>query len=100
MPTIYEYFGFTFLFHSNEHAPIHVHVRHSGRENIFELHMQGGKLQQLKVRKRRGVEALTDKEKKTAEEFVVRYCSDIIDKWVRYFVMGQDVKKTTITQKI
>lgn len=100
MPTIYEYFGFVFLFHSNEHAPIHVHVRHSGRENIFELHMQNGKLQQLKVRKKRGVDALTEKERKTAEGFVLKYSSDIIDKWVKYFVMGQDVKKTTITKKI
>ncbi len=26
MPKIFEYFGFIFLFYSNEHEPIHVHV--------------------------------------------------------------------------
>ncbi|MGM9778134.1 MAG: DUF4160 domain-containing protein, partial [Prevotella sp.] len=26
MPKIFEYFGLIFLFYSNEHEPIHVHV--------------------------------------------------------------------------
>lgn len=26
MPTIFKLFGFTFLFYSNDHEPIHVHV--------------------------------------------------------------------------
>ena len=30
MPKIFEYFGFIFYFFSNEHEPIHVHVKHSG----------------------------------------------------------------------
>ena len=31
MPKIYEYFGFTFYFYSNEHEPIHVHLIHGDR---------------------------------------------------------------------
>ena len=27
MPKIFEYFGFIFYFFSNEHEPIHVHVK-------------------------------------------------------------------------
>ncbi len=30
MPKIFEYFGFIFYFFSDEHEPIHVHVKHSG----------------------------------------------------------------------
>lgn len=26
MPKIFEYFGFIFLFYSNEHDPVHVHA--------------------------------------------------------------------------
>ena len=32
MPKIFEYFGFIFLFYSNEHEPIHVHVMKDGHE--------------------------------------------------------------------
>ena len=37
MPKIFEYFGFIFLFYSNEHEPIHVHVMKEGHEAIFEI---------------------------------------------------------------
>ena len=29
MPKIFEYFGFIFYFYSNEHEPIHVHVKYA-----------------------------------------------------------------------
>jgi len=47
MPKIFEYFGFIFLFYSNEHEPIHVHVNKEGHEVIFEILMEGGKLTEL-----------------------------------------------------
>ena len=34
MPKIYEYFGFIFLFYSNEHEPIHVHANKDGHEAL------------------------------------------------------------------
>ena len=37
MPKIFEYFGFIFLFYSNEHEPIHVHVMKDEHEAIFEI---------------------------------------------------------------
>ena len=50
MPKIFEYFGFIFLFYSNEHEPIHVHVNKEGHEAIFEILMEGGKLTELRRR--------------------------------------------------
>jgi hypothetical protein len=35
MPKIFEKDGFKFFFYSNEHLPIHVHVRHGGGEAVF-----------------------------------------------------------------
>jgi hypothetical protein len=35
MPKIFEKDGFRFFFYSNEHLPIHVHVRHGGGEAVF-----------------------------------------------------------------
>jgi hypothetical protein len=37
VPTIFNKDGFKFFFYSNEHAPIHVHVRHAGGEAVFEI---------------------------------------------------------------
>jgi hypothetical protein len=40
MPKIFEKDGFKFFFYSNEHLPIHVHVRHGGGEAVFVV--EGG----------------------------------------------------------
>lgn len=34
---IFEQDGFKFFFYSNDHEPIHVHVRHSGGEAVFNI---------------------------------------------------------------
>ena len=37
MPEIFRFFGFTFLFYSREHEPIHVHVEGHDGYAIFDL---------------------------------------------------------------
>ncbi|OPZ30409.1 MAG: hypothetical protein BWZ02_00794 [Lentisphaerae bacterium ADurb.BinA184] len=37
MPIVFEKDGFRFFFYSNEHRPIHVHVRHGDGEAVFEM---------------------------------------------------------------
>ena len=37
MPKIFEEDGHRFFFYSNEHRPIHVHVRRGGGEAVFEV---------------------------------------------------------------
>jgi hypothetical protein len=37
MPLVFEKDGYRFFFYSNEHEPIHVHVRHGGGEAVFEV---------------------------------------------------------------
>ena len=37
MPKIFEKEGYRFFFYSNEHRPIHVHVRYGGGEAVFEV---------------------------------------------------------------
>lgn len=100
MPKIYEYFGFIFYFYSNEHEPIHVHVIHGGRESIFDLIMMDGDLIEVRVREKRGFEPLAEKDKRTAEEFIRKYYKNIIDKWVKFFVMKQAVRCSKIRNKL
>ena len=37
MPRVFEKDGYRFFFYSNEHRPIHVHVRHGDGEAVFEV---------------------------------------------------------------
>ncbi|MDU9049441.1 MAG: DUF4160 domain-containing protein [Candidatus Electrothrix sp. Rat3] len=37
MPKVFEKNGYTFFFYSNEHLPIHVHVRYGGGEAVFDV---------------------------------------------------------------
>ncbi len=100
MPKIYEYFGFIFFFFSNEHEPIHIHVKHSGKQSIFEIILQDGELVAVRVREKSGEEPLTAKEKQTAEKFIRKYWKNIVNKWIRFFVMKQVIKSTNIKTKL
>ena len=100
MPKIFEYFGFVFFFYSNEHEPIHVHVTHKGCQSIFELIMDNGVLVEIRVREKAGEEPLSSKDQKTAEEFIRKYSKNIITKWIKFFVLRQAVKSTTIKTKL
>lgn len=100
MPKIYEYFGFVFYFYSNDHEPIHVHARLSGRETIFELIIENGELAETRKRYKQGLEPLRPDEETEAIEFVETFFKNIIAKWVRFFVMKQRVNCTIITKRI
>ena len=100
MPKIFEYFGLIFYFYSNEHEPIHVHVKHGDQESIFELILMNGELERIDVREKAGMEPLSGKDQRIVEEFIRKYNKNIIQKWVKFFVMKQTVKSTNITTKL
>jgi hypothetical protein len=100
MPKIFEYFGLIFYFYSNEHEPIHVHVIHGDRESIFDLIMLDGSLVKIHIREKSSARSLSEKDKRTAEEFIRKYHKNIIDKWVKFFVLKQSVRSTNIKTKL
>ena len=100
MPKIFEYFGFIFYFYSNEHEPIHVHVKHGNCESVFEMIMMNGELVRIDVREKKGSEPLSAKDKRTAESFIKKYYKNIVNKWIKFFVLKQQVKSTNIKSKI
>jgi len=76
MPTIFEKDGFRFFFYSNDHRPIHVHVRYGKGEAVFEMEgrVELRESQGLKVRELSKAEKLAEENKNT-----------IIEKWHEYF---------------
>lgn len=99
MPKIYEYFGLVFFFYSNEHEPIHVHVKRGKNEIVFEIIMENGVLSEIKVREGSSI-SLSEKDIATAREFVEKYWKNIVLKWINFFVMKKKIRSTTITKKI
>ena len=100
MPKIFEYFGFIFLFYSNEHEPIHVHVIKDGREAIFEIILENGELVQIQRRANSKMPPLSEKDSATAEAFVRKYYKNIVDKWVNFFIYKRRIRSTKITKKL
>ena len=76
MPTIFNKDGYKFLFYSNEHRPIHVHVRYGGGEAVFtiENEVELRESQDLKVRELSKAQMLAEENREM-----------IIKKWHEYF---------------
>lgn len=100
MPKIFEYFGFIFLFYSNEHEPIHVHVMKDGHEAIYEIILENGELVQIQRRANSKMPPLSEKDSATAEAFVQKYYKNIVDKWVNFFIYKKRIRSTKITKKL
>ncbi len=72
MPNVFSKNGFRFFFYSNEHRPIHVHVRKGGGEAVFEV--EGG----IALRESVG---LKTQELRDAEDLATEQQQLIISKW-------------------
>ena len=72
MPKIFEKYGYKFFFYSNEHQPIHVHVRHGGGEAVFDVE------QRVELRESQGLKI---RELSRAEELATEHRDLIIQKW-------------------
>jgi hypothetical protein len=76
MPKVFEKDGYKFSFYSNEHRPIHVHVRYGGGEAVFEVEKE------IELRESYGLKVSElSKAQKLAEERKEM----IIQRWHEYF---------------
>ena len=72
MPTLFIRNGFRFFFYSNEHRPIHVHVRKGGGEAVFDVE------EEVVLRESLG---LKTQELKDAEDLAAEHQQLIIQAW-------------------
>lgn len=100
MGKIFEYFGFIFYFFSNEHEPIHVHVKHGSEECIFDMIIEDGQLVRLERREKQGADPMNTQDAADAIEFINCYWQEITAKWIDCFVYRKAVKNTKITKRI
>lgn len=76
MPQLFTVFGFRFMFYSNDHAPIHVHVVKAGMEARFLVEPEVVLLDN---------KGLKPSELKLAESIVEENKEMIIERWKEYF---------------
>lgn len=100
MPKLYEYLGIIIFFWSNEHEPIHVHGEYQGRESKAEIIIEDGNIVRIDIGNVTGRRPLEATERKHFEEFVNKKASDIIQKWIDYFVLHKKITPERITRKI
>lgn len=98
MPKIYEYIGFVFFFYSNEHLPIHCHVKKGQKEIKAEILFEDG-IPVVKFRKIRGKIQITGDALDTVEDFIIEHHKQIVNKWTTYFVYGQSPEFEKIKSK-
>jgi hypothetical protein len=72
VPAIFTKNGYRFFFYSNEHRPIHVHVRKGGGEAVFDVEGQ------VELRESIGLKTA---ELKAAEDLAVEHRELIILTW-------------------
>jgi hypothetical protein len=100
MPDIYIYFGLTFYFRSNEHPPVHVHIKKGGREVKAEFTIKNSIVVDIEYKKVVGKELLTPADMKLAEEFLNVKKDIIKQRWIDFFVNNKRFKAITITKRI
>ena len=79
MPMLFELFGFRFLFYSNEHTPIHIHVIRGSAKAKFLLFP-------ITLIENKGMKPA---EVKMAERIIRQRTEYIAEKWNRYFNQGR-----------
>jgi hypothetical protein len=100
MPKIYEYFGLIFLFYSNDHNPVHVHVKYGEYLSKVEFIYEDGVLTAAKfidVINNKGIPKSKEKE---AVEFIKMFHAQIVQKWIQFFVFKVKPQNEKITRRI
>ncbi|MFA5650277.1 MAG: DUF4160 domain-containing protein [Proteiniphilum sp.] len=78
MPEVLRKMGYTFYFFSNDHLPIHIHVRKGNGEAKFEFKENG------EIELKRSIN-MKVAEFKMAQSLAEAYQDEIIDEWIKYF---------------
>jgi hypothetical protein len=100
MPKLYEYLGILVYFYSNEHEPIHVHGKHSGRESRAEIILQNGRIVGIEFGNVPGKRSLEGQKMNDFETLVRAKAEEIVERWISFFVQNVRSKPEIITRRI
>ena len=99
MPKIFEYLGIVIFFYSNEHEPIHVHAEKGEFQSKAEFIIANGKIIEIRIKENKGYKPLKGTDLKNFKDFLSIYATEIVKKWIDYFVYHKDIDFKRITKK-
>jgi len=80
MPTVFVFFGFRFVFYSNDHEPVHIHVvKGKGRVKEYAVYQT---IPEVILLENKG---LKSNELKMAEMIIEENREIIVENWNRFF---------------
>lgn len=100
MPKLYEYFGLIIMFYANEHEPVHVHGKFQDRETRAEIIVINGEIAEIRYTAVGGRAPLGNTEMRHFEELVTARATDIVAKWIDFFVLHKPIKSERITRRL
>jgi len=100
MPKIYEYFGLIFLFHGEDHEPIHVHIRYGEFESKVIFKYEDGILVQIEFIDSMNKQGIPKAKERDAVEFIKMFHTQIVQKWIQFYVYKLKPQNEKITRRI
>lgn len=100
MPKLYEYFGLIIMFYANEHEPVHVHGKFQDRESRAEIIVVNGDVAEIRYTNVAGRAPLGITEMRYFEKLVSARATEIVSKWIDFFVLHKPVKSERITRRL
>lgn len=95
MAKIYVYAGIAFFLYSDDHDPIHLHIRYQGNEfRAMLTYTQRDTIASIEWKRVKG--SLTQQVKRDAERLIKRRSKDIRKKWNDIHILHKHVKPITI----
>ncbi len=100
MPKLFEYLGLIIRFFSNEHDPIHVHAFYENYQTKIDFIVKNGIIIDVKYSKVKGYEMIPLEKIKDLKKLIEVYKYEIIQLWIKYFVLHESIKSKKITTKL
>ena len=100
MPKLFEYLGLIIRFFSQEHEPIHIHAFYKERQTKVEFTIKEGIIIKISYKKVAGYEMIPPEKMKDLEDLVSVYKYDIVQLWIKYFILNEKVICQKITTKL
>jgi len=101
MPKIFEYLGIVLKFWSDDHEPIHIHaISSDGRECKVLIYLKNSKITRIAYQNVNGKKPLTLPQKRKLKTLVNEKKLEIVNAWIKFFILKDRVKVEKITKKI
>jgi hypothetical protein len=88
------------MFYANEHEPVHVHGKFQERESRAEIIVVNGEVAEIRYANVAGRGPLGSTEMRYFEELVSARSTEIVSKWIDFFVLHKPVKSERITRRL